>query len=116
MPNELIKSEVESVEGCHLTEYEYRQIEIDRILAEAEEIKAKKRELEAEWRRSEQQIKVYAVAAILKAQRERFDLEMEMLARAAAHRDSHNYGKGLDKAMLFIFSMIFAVILRLLGL
>lgn len=109
MPNELIKSEVESVEGEHFTQAEYYRDRIKKIerdyasqIAERERIK-RRHDLEME------------TAMVLARIKQSIALHEAMTRAEQKQQSITTYCKGFDKAMMFIFLAFAAVVLKLSG-
>lgn len=105
---ELIKSEVESVEGEYLTDTEYR---MDQVMKRYQEQLMWAEELERTKRRREIEIDLYEI-------RSRFNqskLMAEALHRFEVERaKKKQHSKELDKALMLIFLIIGAGIIKVI--
>ncbi|QKT99771.1 hypothetical protein FOB20_13990 [Acinetobacter lwoffii] len=105
---ELIKSEVESVEGEYLTDTEYR---MDQVMKRYQEQLMWAKELERTKRRREIEIDLYEI-------RSRFNQSVmfaEALHRYEVERaKKKQHSKELDKALMLIFLIIGAGIIKVI--
>lgn len=105
---ELIKSEVESVEGEYLTDIEYR---MDQVMKRYQEQLMWAEELERTKRRREIEIDLYEI-------RSRFNQSVmfaEALHRYEVERaKKKQHSKELDKALMLIFLIIGAGIIKVI--
>jgi len=109
MQNELIKQEVESIEGEHLTQNEYQA---DRVMKIHQERMRKVAERERVKRQHEREMDLAAVQIRLQHS---IDFANAWGGVSQSKPETTTYCKGFDKAMMFIFLAFAAVILKLAG-